>query len=244
VAPLNKIVYARSEPGVIIFNLKKQITFADQVALEIFNSERSNGHGNHPLSNFKLPGGLSRIHAELKARLGRYTWNSCRDAVYLKKIITIRDRHFLIRAFIISAPRNPTSTHFLVLIDRLFDRSKIELDPARVHYHLSSKEFEVVQLLIGGRTNKEIANELNIAECTVKEYLGKVMSKVGVSTWAGVVAQVLSSSGRDLRNGGRNRAFVNKSPEPESHPPATWVKSPENERDLVGNMNAALNQSK
>jgi len=194
---LNNIVNARSDSGVIILNFKGHITFANQIAMKILNSGRANGNGNHSHSQIKLPVELSQIHTELQGRMSRSSWNGYPDSNYLKKVILIRDSHCLIRAFTIPVPQQPTSTCFLVLIEKLFVRSRIDLEPARVNYHLSSKEFDVVQLLIGGRTNKEIANELNIAECTVKEYLRTVMGKVRVNTRAGVVAQVLTLSSRD-----------------------------------------------
>jgi DNA-binding CsgD family transcriptional regulator len=205
---MDKVIQTRSEPGVIIFNIKKQISFLNQVAFELLFPKRPNGHGEYPYSDFKLPKNLSRIHAELKPRRGRYHWNFCPETVYLKKIILIRNCQFLVRAFIIMGTPIPSSTQFLVLIDKVVMRSKVGLKFARVHFNLSSKEFEVVQLLIGGRTNKEIAKELHIAECTVKEYLRTVMSKVGATTRAGVVAQVLTISDED-RPKGWNVPFLN-----------------------------------
>lgn len=187
-------INSRSDPGVIIINLKKKIIFINQSALEIFYSKRFNGHGEVPYSHLKLPRNLSRIYAELIARRDRDDWKSCPETVYLKKFIMIRKCQFLARAFIIMDAPNPSSTQFLVLIDKLALRPKMDLEFARINFHLSSKEFEVVQLLIGGRTNKEIACKLHIAECTVKEYLCTVMSKVRATTRAGVVAQVLTLS--------------------------------------------------
>jgi DNA-binding CsgD family transcriptional regulator len=198
---VDNIVNSRSEPGIIIFNIKKQVNFVNQIALGIFNPKKINGYRVYLHRDFSLPVKLSRIHADLKSRLSSQDRNSFPDSVYLKKIIPIRGFQYLIRGFIISAPLNPSSTQFLVLIDKLTLRSVVELKSARVHFHLSSKEFEVVQLLIGGRTNKEIANELRIAECTVKEYLRTVMTKVRATTRAGVVAQVLTHSSRDYQEG-------------------------------------------
>ncbi len=203
--PVNEVVNIRSEPGIIIFNLKKQITFANEIAWKIFNSDSIAGHHAHSNGKFKIPAEISEIYGEIKSRLNRFARNSCPDAVYIKKIIPIQDRYFMIRAFIISDQGIRTSTHFLVLIDKLSIRSKIDLESARAHYHLSQREFEVVQLLAGGLTNKEIANQLNIAESTVKEYIHNVMRKVKVTTRSGIVARVLILSDGDLRNGGSER---------------------------------------
>lgn len=45
---------------------------------------------------------------------------------------------------------------------------------------LSLREVEVLRLLAGGRSNKEIAAELNLAEGTVKNHLSNVFGKLGV----------------------------------------------------------------
>lgn len=45
---------------------------------------------------------------------------------------------------------------------------------------LAPREREVVELLIGGLTNMEIANSLHLSEATVKAHLGRVMTKWNV----------------------------------------------------------------
>ena len=46
---------------------------------------------------------------------------------------------------------------------------------------LTSRELEVLQLVVKGRSNKEIGNELAISEATVKTHVNSVMAKLGVN---------------------------------------------------------------
>ena len=46
---------------------------------------------------------------------------------------------------------------------------------------LSSRESEVLHWVVLGRTNREIARELGIAEVTVKVHVGNVLQKLGAS---------------------------------------------------------------
>jgi DNA-binding NarL/FixJ family response regulator len=46
---------------------------------------------------------------------------------------------------------------------------------------ISNREREVLQLLVSGCSNREIANELGIFERTVKAHVGQLLRKVGVS---------------------------------------------------------------
>jgi DNA-binding NarL/FixJ family response regulator len=47
---------------------------------------------------------------------------------------------------------------------------------------LSAREQEISKLLAKGASNKEIANELHISERTVKNHLGNIFEKIGVSS--------------------------------------------------------------
>jgi FixJ family two-component response regulator len=55
---------------------------------------------------------------------------------------------------------------------------------------LTPREFEVMQLVITGMLNKQIAGELGTAEKTVKVHRGRVMQKLGVTSVAQLVRLV------------------------------------------------------
>jgi two-component system, NarL family, response regulator DegU len=45
---------------------------------------------------------------------------------------------------------------------------------------LSSREFEVLELVARGRKNREIALALEIEECTVRFHIGRILDKLKV----------------------------------------------------------------
>lgn len=51
----------------------------------------------------------------------------------------------------------------------------------RVESKISEREREVLQLLVCGRSNREIANEMGILERTVKAHVAQLLRKVGVA---------------------------------------------------------------
>jgi two-component system, NarL family, nitrate/nitrite response regulator NarL len=53
---------------------------------------------------------------------------------------------------------------------------------ARDHPTLTSRELQVVHAAAKGKTNKAIANELNLSEHTIKNYLFRAFEKLGVSS--------------------------------------------------------------
>jgi FixJ family two-component response regulator len=52
---------------------------------------------------------------------------------------------------------------------------------------LTPREFEVMQRVVGGLLNKQIADELGTAEKTIKIHRGRVMEKMGVTSVAALV---------------------------------------------------------
>jgi DNA-binding NarL/FixJ family response regulator len=46
---------------------------------------------------------------------------------------------------------------------------------------LTPRELEVLNLIVSGKSNKEIGNELSITEATVKTHINSILSKLGVS---------------------------------------------------------------
>lgn len=55
-----------------------------------------------------------------------------------------------------------------------------KLKAARARGRLTEKEMIVLRAVVRGRSNKEIAAELNLAEVTVKFYVGRILDKLGV----------------------------------------------------------------
>lgn len=56
----------------------------------------------------------------------------------------------------------------------------------RTQLGLTRREQQLVPLIDRGMTNKEIANELNLSEQTVKNHIHRILRKVGVETRLGV----------------------------------------------------------
>ena len=67
---------------------------------------------------------------------------------------------------------------FSMLIERASSARHRWADPGRVA--LTIREKEVLELLVAGRSNKEIGFPLGIQERTVKAHVGKMMRKIGV----------------------------------------------------------------
>ena len=78
----------------------------------------------------------------------------------------------------------------MLLERRVRDRNG--LPEVSQRFHLSRRELETVCHLVNGLTTKEVAARMSISPNTVKQFVRLAMSKMGVSTRAGIVGKALT----------------------------------------------------
>jgi DNA-binding CsgD family transcriptional regulator len=64
---------------------------------------------------------------------------------------------------------------------------------AKEKFHLTARETTVVQHLLKGWTNKEIANEMRLAEQTIKEHFKHISEKTSTTTRIGIAMTIIHS---------------------------------------------------
>jgi DNA-binding NarL/FixJ family response regulator len=84
-------------------------------------------------------------------------------------------------------------THVLEAFTRLAPIRVVNADGMRL---LTKREEDVVRLLAEGLQNREIAQELNLSEHTIKNHLFHIFDKLGVSSRVELILYAVSSSNR------------------------------------------------
>jgi DNA-binding NarL/FixJ family response regulator len=62
--------------------------------------------------------------------------------------------------------------------------------PPGEQHMLSQREFEIADLVSQGRTNRQIARQLEVSHKTVETHLGRIFSKLNVSSRAEIASMV------------------------------------------------------
>jgi DNA-binding NarL/FixJ family response regulator len=101
---------------------------------------------------------------------------------------TVRQAIEVVTSGSIWAPRHLLSK----LIDRLLDVPDSSL--ANLSPHLTSREIQVLELILLARSNREIARQLGIEERTVKAHVGRLMRKTGADNRIDLSMRALSRS--------------------------------------------------
>jgi FixJ family two-component response regulator len=78
--------------------------------------------------------------------------------------------------------------HKAIEQDRIARSERAHLAEVRAHFQsLTRREREVMQLVVAGRLNKQIASELGISEVTIKQHRAQVMQKMHAASTAELV---------------------------------------------------------
>lgn len=100
------------------------------------------------------------------------------------------------------------------IIDAFYQLAPMRVVNADGMRLLTKREEEVVRLLAEGLQNREIANELNLSEHTVKNYVFHIFDKLGVSSRVELVLYAISSSKR----AGEGEIYESKDELPDCRP--------------------------
>jgi DNA-binding NarL/FixJ family response regulator len=85
----------------------------------------------------------------------------------------------------------------------VFSPTPLRLVDVRGERLLSNREEDVVNLLMEGYSNREIAQGLDLSENTVKNYLFRIFEKLGVSSRTELLLYAISSMGANFAPNGR-----------------------------------------
>jgi len=98
--------------------------------------------------------------------------------------------------------RGPNQESVAILLERTTSPEVMLYDVSE-RYNLTRREREAMKYLVHGLTSKEIAQQMKISPNTVKAFLRLVMTKMGVSTRAGVIGKIAGLERSEMRQGNK-----------------------------------------
>lgn len=188
---LERIAGKRAMPGVLSFSASCHLLYMNAEAEELCSQllepdpgRTSNQEGLVPVEVHELCEALQQA-PEAQAETPET------DGVQIRRVIGGDRFPVLIRGFLVPDLTNDLEPRFLVLMEKMGRRSQLPTQEAKSHFHLTDREYEIVTYVAEGRTNKEIAEVLEISEHTVKEHIKHILRKTNSTTRTGILAQIL-----------------------------------------------------
>lgn len=205
---LCSLVRRRAQPGIIILNQEGEVLYLNHDA-EYFlgqlvakshvlapkNGARSlerelvgGGDGGH----FILPEIIHELSEHFNQMIRLEEGLSGEDLPTVNRICIHEGAVYLLRALLLRQQdiyQKNKNKHIMILIEKV--SKGVRVDQISETTRLTRREREVVNLLLEGKTNKEVAVCISIGEYTVKDHIKRIMKKLDVTTRAGIVAKVL-----------------------------------------------------
>ena len=145
---------------------------------------------SYPDNVESLTSSQSLLTETIRSRL--ITQSSPGESVFVKELRSGRRRYFC-RAFLIdSCTKELCQPTAAVLLERGPSRS-VPLSQVCRQFNLTQREQEVLEYLLQGIRNKEIAKRMNLSPNTVKAFLRLIMIKTGVSSRSAIVGKILTA---------------------------------------------------
>ena len=171
-APDLGVLHERDMPKLIILDSELNVTGSEPGALELV---------------YRLCGDRSEV-AQLPAIVKqaiRRALDTCTSDTETAAI-ALPVPKLVVRATLLSGP---VSQCIAVTVEQMATRE--HLRSAHARFRLSTREVDVLTMLVRGNTARDIANELCISQNTVKEHVKRVYGKLSVSTRAEAVARLV-----------------------------------------------------
>jgi DNA-binding CsgD family transcriptional regulator len=186
---LESIAEKRAGPGILLLSSSMQLMYRDRRTWEL--CAQINKAQNGKAANGVLPPAVAELCSEimktLQVRTDAKDWEHFR----VKRIIGDPKRPVLLRGVGLPDKTSIQQSRILITMEEVGRRQEAVTEQAKEMFHLTDREVAVVQNLLKGWTNKEIANELGVTEQTVKEHIKHIMEKTKTTTRTGILVQVL-----------------------------------------------------
>jgi DNA-binding CsgD family transcriptional regulator len=185
-----KIAAKRVAPGVLFMTSSLQLIYKDQHALHLCTVI------NHAQGLKTARGLLPPAVLDLCSKVAQLMKTAKKSvdaqALQVRQVVRHPDTPVLIWGIGLPDPNDSEQGRILVLLEENRRHPGQLLRAAQRRFTLTDRDTEVLQHLLKGWTNKEIANAMDVGEQAVKEHIRKLMNKTRAHTRAGLVITVIS----------------------------------------------------
>ncbi len=186
---VESIAEKRAGPGILLLSSTMQLLYRDRRTWEL--CAQINKAQNGKTANGVLPPAVAELCAEIMKTLQIRTEAKDWEHFRVKRIIGDPKRPVLLRGVGLPDRSGIQQSRILITMEEVGRRQEAVTEQAKELFHLTEREVAVVQNLLKGWTNKEIANELGVTEQTVKEHIKHIMEKTKTTTRTGILVHVL-----------------------------------------------------
>ena len=171
--PAKRVSLPLSLPGLLLLGPKREVIACNDEAVNIFT---------YP----KQPGKPKDLRALVASKLALNEFSMPTSTKPIEFLSGRRRYRCTVHQLEVHGKSQATT---VFLLDRC-PSTELMLTDTSTRYNLTARERETTGYLLHGLTSKEIAQQMNISPNTVKAFMRLVMTKMGVTTRAGIVGRM------------------------------------------------------
>ena len=174
-------------PGLLILSTTLQLIYSDRRAWDICKRIQSS---SGKTAAGVLPPPVTQVCEEVVKHLAVRTDVKDWEDFRVKRVVGDPQQPIFLCGFGLPTPVGGKS-RVLIILEDIGPRQDNLVAQAKTRFGFTEREIAVLNNLMKGWTNKEIANALTITEQTVKEHIKHIMAKTGMTTRTGILVKVL-----------------------------------------------------
>ena len=192
-AACQEIAAKRVAPGVLFLTSSLQLIYKDQHSRHLC-AVINHAQGLKAARGL-LPPAVLDVCSKVAQALKTAKKSVHAQDLQVKHLVPHPETPVLIWGIGLPHPDDPEEARILVLLEESRRHPAALLRAAQRRFMLTPRDTEVLQHLLKGWTNKEIANAMQIGEQAVKEHIRKLMNKTHSRTRAALLIAVISLQG-------------------------------------------------
>ena len=181
-----------SEPGIMLLTASMQLLYKNQRAYELCRQiiQAQDGKRAHGV----VPPAVTSLVEQARKFLTVHTDPKDWEQIQLRHVVNTRHSTVVLCGTPFMDQTNAEARILIVLSEVGVGawQDKV-IFQAKKEFHLTARETTVVRHLFKGWTNKEIANEMNLAEQTIKEHFKHISEKLSTTTRTRMVMKLIHS---------------------------------------------------
>jgi DNA-binding CsgD family transcriptional regulator len=175
-------------PGFLILSSSLKLLYRDHQSWKLCGLIHRMQQGT--VATGVIPHAVLQVCTEVARLMQSTAHTTDLDELQIRHIISDRRTEILVLAIGLPDANDPAASEILVLLEEVSRPLVGLLRGAKRRFQLTDREVNVVQHLLKGMTNKEIANEMHVTEQTVKEHIKNIMKKTKTLTRTAILLAV------------------------------------------------------
>ena len=179
------LVEKRKDSGFLMLSSAMHVLHWDRRAWELCRNIAS------PATEDAMPVPITDFASEIVKMMGIRRDSKDWEQFQVRRVIKNGQDSIFLSGIGLPAPGGLDASRVLIILEPITQRQGFSLEMAKEQFHFTGREIEVIEHLMKGWTNKEIANAITISELTVKEHIKHIMDKTRTSTRTGILVKIL-----------------------------------------------------